>query len=142
MEHETLQFEHRLISVVFPLTREEYDAAMASAYQVATTEQQRRDWGLPPTPDLPEMSTEQAMKLLFAQPGDPALDEFDTELGPSDEELEAEMEAEHASRGEVKLDANLTLDEEALMRGGAGGEQPPPAAGSAPPAPGAPVPAA
>lgn len=135
MEHEIFEQgtgpESRMVTVLFPATREEYDQGMASGYQVATTDRQRREWGLEPTEDLPLLTPERFMSLLFAEPGDPALDEFDKDIdSESDEEREAREAQEHQEylerhQGEAKLDATVTVDPGARLRRRGAGDVPP-----------------
>ena len=51
-------------------------------YQVATTDKQRRDWGLEEISNLPVLSADEAISLLFADPGDPVFDDLDPDMTP------------------------------------------------------------
>jgi len=71
--------ENRVVSVAYPLTIEEFRTYYEQGYQVATTAEQRAAWGLDPVDSLSVLSHEQALRVLFAEPGDPILDELDDE---------------------------------------------------------------
>ena len=71
--------ENRVVSVAYPLTLEEFWMYYEQGYQVAATPEQRAEWGLDPVETLPVLSHEQALRVLFAEPGDPILDELDDE---------------------------------------------------------------
>ena len=107
--------ENRVVSVAYPLTLEEFRMYYEQGYQVATTAEQRAEWGLAQVESLSVLSHEQALRVLFAEPGDPILDELDEECHV-DENWElgdgnapnAEAIARMASR-ERRLDAVLTV---------------------------------
>lgn len=109
------EIENRVVSVAYPLTLEEFRTYYAQGYQVATTAEQRAEWGLEPVDSLSVLSHEQALRVLFAEPGDPILDELDEEcrvdenweLG-EDNAPDAEGIARIAGR-ERRLDAVLTV---------------------------------
>ena len=71
--------ERRVVSVAYPMTLEEFREYYEQGYQVATTAEQRAAWGLESHDSLSVMSHEQALRVLFAEPGDPILDELDDE---------------------------------------------------------------
>ncbi|MYH32139.1 MAG: hypothetical protein F4137_25580 [Acidobacteria bacterium] len=107
--------EKRIVSVAYPLTLDEFREYYNQGYQVATTAEQRAEWGLDPVEDLSVLSHEQALRVLFAEPGDPILDEVDDEcyvddnweLG-EDNAPDPEGIARIASR-ERRLDTVLTV---------------------------------
>jgi len=126
--------ENRVVSVAYPLTLEEFRTYYEQGYQVATTAEQRAAWGLDPVDSLSVLSHEQALRVLFAEPGDPILDELDDEchvdesweLG-EDNVPDAEGIARIAGR-ERRLDAVLTVRDplrpDASGGSGAGGDGP------------------
>ena len=126
--------ENRVVSVAYPLTIEEFRTYYEQGYQVATTAEQRAAWGLEPVDSLSVLSHEQALRVLFAEPGDPILDELDEEchvdenweLG-EDNAPDAEGIARIAGR-ERRLDAVLTVRDplrpEAAGGSGAGDDGP------------------
>ena len=63
--------ESRVVSVAYPLTFAEFQTYYDQGYQVATTAEQRAAWGLDPVENLSVLSHEQALRVLFAEPGDP-----------------------------------------------------------------------
>ncbi len=71
--------EKRIVSVAYPMSLEEFREYYDQGYQVATTAEQRAAWGLEPHESLSVLSHEQALRVLFAEPGDPILDEIDDE---------------------------------------------------------------
>ena len=122
--------ENRVVSVAYPLTLEEFRMYYEQGYQVATTAEQRAAWGLEPVDSLSVLSHEQALRVLFAEPGDPSLDELDEEchvdenweLG-EDNAPDADGIARIAAR-ERRLDAVLTVRDplRADAAGSGGGE--------------------
>ena len=74
--------EQRMVTLVYPLTFEEFRQYFDQGYQCATTREQRIEWSLEPVDDLRVLSQEEALRVLFAEPGDPILDEFDDECSP------------------------------------------------------------
>lgn len=74
-----VDLEKRVVSVAYPLTLEEFRQYYEQGYQVAATAEQRAEWGLEPVENLSVLSHEQALRVLFAEPGDPILDELDDE---------------------------------------------------------------
>ena len=49
---------------------------MAGGFAVATTAQQRHEWGLQPTEDIPRLPPSEIVELVFLAPDDPAIDEL------------------------------------------------------------------
>lgn len=125
--------EKRIVSVAYPLTLEEFREYYEQGYQVATTAEQRAAWGLEPVDDLSVLSHEQALRVLFAEPGDPILDELDDEchvdenweLG-EDNAPDAGAIARMVAERERRLDAVLTVRDplRPAARSAAGGEAP------------------
>ena len=125
--------EQRIVSVAYPLTLEEFRQYYEQGYQVAMTAEQRAEWGLEPVESLSVLSHEQALRVLFAEPGDPILDELDEEchvdehweLGDAnapDAEGIARVAAGRLER-ERRLDATLTVrDPRRPAAAGSGGE--------------------
>ena len=74
--------EERLVSVAYPQTLDEFRKFFEQGYQCATTAEQRAAWGLEPVEDVEVLTREQALRVLFAEPGDPILDELDEESYP------------------------------------------------------------
>ena len=125
--------EKRLVSLAYPRNLEEFRQFYDQGYQVATTAEQRVAWGLEPFESLSVLSHEQALRVLFAEPGDPILDEVDEEshvdenweLG-EDNAPDAEGIARIAGR-ERRLDAVLTVRDPLRPEGAgsaAGGAEP------------------
>ena len=90
MEQETFELSKRLVSVMFPQTFEEYRDALEAGYQVATTQDQRKAWGLQPFGHLPVISPQEAIALLFAEPSDPFLAPYDQCLEENPDNLDEE----------------------------------------------------
>ncbi len=125
--------EKRIVSVAYPMSLKEFREYYDQGYQVATTAEQRAAWGLEPHESLSVMSHEQALRVLFAEPGDPILDELDDEchvdenwkLGEDnapDPEGLARLAAE-----ERRLDTVLTVRDQRRsdpVGSGAGGGEP------------------
>ncbi|MDE2907084.1 MAG: hypothetical protein OXQ28_13500 [Acidobacteriota bacterium] len=110
----------RIVSVAYPLTFEEFQRYYEQGYQVATTAEQRVEWGLEAHENLSVLSHEQALRVLFAEPGDPILDEVDEECYPDENwvlgeenapnpEAIARMAAERERSLERRLDTVVTV---------------------------------
>ena len=83
MEQQKFRHKQRVVIVMYPSTFEEFQEAVAAGYQVSTTPEQRAEWGLVAADQLPSLDPEEAIELLFAEPGDPILDAYDPEMEPS-----------------------------------------------------------
>ena len=136
--------EQRMVTLAYPRSFEEFREFFDQGYQVATTAEQRIAWGLQPVGDLRVLSQEQALRVLFAEPGDPILDELDEECYPDPnwDGAVAKAPDEAAMQGiverERRLDTAITVREmrrSSLPPGGGGsaseGEIPEAAAASA-----------
>ena len=136
--------EQRMVTVAYPRTFAEFREFFDQGYQVAATPEQRIAWGLQPVDDVPVLSQEQALRVLFAEPGDPILDELDEECYPDSnwDAAVAKAPDEVAMQGiverERRLDTAITVREmrrSSLPSGGGGsaseGEIPEAAAASA-----------
>ena len=135
MKEQAMSFGNREVKVVYPASYQEYQQALSAGFQVATTADQRREWGVDPHEALPVLSTDDAMRILFADPGDPVLDQLDPSLVPiEDDDIEMAVDANLS----VKPGARAAVAGEAAQPGG--GETAAAAAaaagggGSAPPA--------
>ena len=134
--------EKRLVSLAYPRNLEEFRQFYDQGYQVATTAEQRVAWGLEPFESLSVLSHEQALRVLFAEPGDPILDELDEECY-ADENWElgehntpdAERIAAMAAERERRLDTVVTVRDPrrpAAAGSGGGGEDGPREVAAAP----------
>lgn len=135
MNHQQFKFAQRVVIVMYPTTFEEFQEAVAAGYQVSTTPEQRVQWGLSPADQLPVLDPDQAIELLFAEPGDPILDTFDTEMSPPPwgpdgamRKLVDEYQARQAKAGapdgdtvEARIPNSVTLSvPRSIVEGGAG----------------------
>ena len=110
MEQETFSMSNRMVSVMFPQTYDEYRDALEAGYQVATTEDQRKGWGLQPFDHLPVISPQEAIALLFAEPSDPALEAYDSGLAPNPDNYDPDGNfVGDESADESLVDLKLTL---------------------------------
>ena len=110
MQEETFEFSNRVVSVLYPQNLQEYTDAIASGYQVATTPEQRKAWGLRPFADLPVLSPDEAIALLFANPVGPGSEEHDQELldNPDNYDDDGKYVGE-PSPDECRIDMALTV---------------------------------
>lgn len=133
MEQETFEMHDRMVSVMFPQTYDEYRDALEAGHQVATTDDQRKAWGLQPFGHLPVITPDEAIALLFAAPGDPGLALYDEGVAPNPDNFDDEgnfVGVEEA--GESLVDLKLTVDRRAAgKRAAAAGAAAPDAAGDA-----------
>lgn len=118
--------EQRMVTLVYPLTFEEFRQYFDQGYQCATTREQRIEWSLEPLDDLRVLSQEEALRVLFAEPGDPILDEFDDECSPDPnwELTEANAPDAEAMRriaaAERRVETTVTVRDQRREAGGAG----------------------
>ena len=124
--------EQRMVTVAYPRSFEEFREFFDQGYQVATTAEQRIAWDLQPVDDLRVLSQEQALRVLFAEPGDPILDELDEECYPDPNWDPAAAKApdeeamERIAERELRLDTAITMREmrRSAMPPGGGGPDP------------------
>ncbi len=109
--------EQRMVTLAYPRNFAEFREFFDQGYQVATTPEQRIAWGLQPADDVRVLSQEQALRVLFAEPGDPILDELDEECY-SDPNWDAAMAKapddaamERIAERERRLDTTITVRE-------------------------------
>ena len=107
----------RLVSIVLPETFEEWRESVAAGYAVATTAEQRAQWGLEPAQDIPNLPQSEIVELVFLAPDDEALDEIqgfnpyaNTDITPEEDAGEVVLGPD----GEfyVADDGNLVYDDE------------------------------
>ena len=88
MEEELYKRGVTLVSICFPESFEEWREAVAAGYHVATTPEQRAEWGLPEVGELPVLSREDLLEMMFLTPGTPEAEFFDPTSQPEyDDEL-------------------------------------------------------
>ena len=119
MREQTFDFSERLISVMYPSNFKEYQEALAAGYQVATTPQQRIDWGLKSFDDLAVLQPDEAIAVLFAEPGDPALAQYDLELAENPDNYDDEgnfvgLDPDLDVDDEIRVETELTVSQRAL----------------------------
>ena len=122
MRAQTFDYSDRLISVMYPGNFKEYQDALAAGYQVATTPQQRLDWGLKAFDDLAVLKPEEAIAVLFAEPGDAALAQYDLELADNPDNYDDEgnfvgIDADLDDNDEIRVETELTVSQRALAAG-------------------------
>ena len=93
MQSELYKRGQRLVSIVVPETFEEWKDAVSQGFAVATTREQREEWGLGPTDDIPILPSSEVVELVFLAPGDDMFGDGDPEYntlnseGPIEEEF-------------------------------------------------------
>ncbi len=76
--------QRRMLTIVYPVSREEFDWALAHRYLVSTTAEQRAEWGLPQYGDLPVLTPGEVLRVAFADPNDPVHEKFDPSMAPDE----------------------------------------------------------
>ena len=122
MEHHTFSFQNRVLSVCYPKDFREYTEALAKGYQVATNDEQRAAWGLESFPDLPVISHDEAMALLFADPADEQLGVHgvhDRELLENPDNFDADGQfVGEEEPAEARVEVQLTVQPRSVGRSG------------------------
>ena len=90
MEQRTFRHGTRLMAIVYPNSREEWEEAMRKGHMVATTVEQRRAWKLALHDYLPPLSREEILGLMALHPDDTTHDRYDPEMRVEPEELSQE----------------------------------------------------
>ncbi len=76
--------EARMLTIVYPDSREQFDWALAQGYLVGTTPEQREAWALPQHDGLPVLTPDEVLRVAFADPDDPVHEKFDPEMSPDE----------------------------------------------------------
>ena len=105
----------RMLTLVNPQTKEEFEWALANKFLVATSPCQRAEWGLDQYEDLPVMSPTEVLQVAFGDGNDPVHERLDPSMepddtwDPSDPSVPSpERLAEYAEE-ERRLDALITV---------------------------------
>ena len=76
--------QRRMLTIVYPVSRAEFDWALENRFLVATTPEQREAWDLPKRDNIPVLTPSEVLRVAFADPEDPVHEKLDPSMSPDE----------------------------------------------------------